>query len=135
MIARRRKILRHAAKDIGVVVTNRRGLAVHQSRRPNNLSAKILTDGLVAEAHAENRLPARKGLDDVQRDSRLTRGTRAWRQQHSLRVQRDGLGRRNLIVAKYALFHAQLAKILDEVEGEGIEVVDDEQHGIARRWC
>ena len=53
---------------------------------------------------------------------------RPGRQEHAIRVQRHGLGRRDLVVAEDALLHAQLPKVLDEVEGEGVVVVDDEQH-------
>ena len=34
----------------------------------------------------------------------------------------------DLVVAENALLHAQLAKVLDEVEGEGVVVVDHQQH-------
>jgi hypothetical protein len=47
------------------------------------------------------------------------------------RVQLQRLSWGDLIVPKDALLHAQLAKVLDQVEGEGIVVVDDQKHGSA----
>ena len=58
-------------------------------------------------------------------------GTR--RKQHPVRFQGERLGRRDLVVAENALRHPQLPKILDEVEGERVVVVDDEQHGLELR--
>src|SRR5437773_8192510 len=58
-------------------------------------------------------------------------------------IQRERLGGCDLVVPEHALLHAQFAEILDEVEGEGVEVVDDEEHGTevrkyegekVRRW-
>src|SRR4051794_4247451 len=67
-------------------------------------------------------------MDDSERDARLARRARTGRQEHAVRIERDSLGGSDLVVAKNTLLHAQLAEILDEVEGERIEVVDDEQH-------
>jgi mannose-6-phosphate isomerase-like protein (cupin superfamily) len=39
-----------------------------------------------------------------------------------------GLGGGKFVIAKDLHVHAQLAEVLDQVEGEGIVVVDDEQH-------
>ena len=51
--------LRQAAEDRLAVVVDLRGLAVHELRRAHHLPAEGLAQGLVAEAHPEERDPAR----------------------------------------------------------------------------
>ena len=41
-------------------------LAVHEAAGPHDAPAEVVADGLVAEADAEDGLPAGEGLDDVQ---------------------------------------------------------------------
>jgi hypothetical protein len=72
--------------------------------------------------------PPREGLDDVERDARLARRARARGKEDAVGLQREGLLRRDLIVTEYALLHAQLTEVLDEVVGERVKVIDDEKH-------
>ena len=58
--------------------------------------------------------------------SRGEHGPGESRTRSGLRATR--LLRRDLVVAEYPLLHAQLAKVLDEVVGERIEVIDDQEH-------
>jgi hypothetical protein len=101
---------------------------MHQAACSDDIPAKVMAHGLVAQAHAEYRLPAGKGLDDVERDAGLMR--RAWpgRQEDPVRVQGEGFLCRDLVIPEYPLLHAHLTEVLDEVVGKGIEVIDDEEH-------
>lgn len=44
VVARGGEALRHAAEDVGVLVQDRRGLAVHQARGADDVSAEIMAD-------------------------------------------------------------------------------------------
>ena len=71
-LERARQTLEHA----GVVVSDERGLAVHDLRRPHDLAAEDLADALVAEAHAEDRDPPGEGADHLVRQPGVGRGAR-----------------------------------------------------------
>ena len=105
-----------------------REFAVHEAAGPHHAPAEVVADGLVSKADAEDGFPAGEGLDDIQADTSLERRARAGGEQHPVGVEGQRLLRRDLVVTEYALRHAQLAEVLDQVEREGIEVVDDEQH-------
>src|SRR5450432_1785573 len=128
MVAGCRESLGHALEYVGVPVGDGGGLPVHEARGPHNLAPEVVADRLVAEADAEDRLLARKRLDDVEGDTRLA--GRAWPrgQEDPVRVQGQGLLGSDLVVPEYPLFHAHLTEVQDEVVGKGIEVIDDEEH-------
>ena len=90
-------------------------------------------DRLVPEAYAEDRHRrgsafVRRGLrgepHDVDADTGLLRRTRPGGQQDP--VVFEGLGGRHLVVAAYVDVGPELAKVLNEVEDEGVVVIDDE---------
>ena len=91
-----------------------------------------MADGRVSEADAEDGFFAGEGADHVEGDAGFGGGTGAGGDEDAVGVECEGFGGRDLVVAEDALFDAQLTEILDEVEGEGIVVVDDEQHGVGR---
>jgi hypothetical protein len=67
-------------------MAHRRGLAVHQPAA-HHLAAEILSDRLVAEAHAEQRLARiRAGADEIEADPRLVGRAGAGRQEKRLRA-------------------------------------------------
>ena len=116
-------------EHIGVLVKNGRGLAVHETVGAHDVAAEVVADGLVAEADAEDGFLTGEGLDHVERHARLGGRAGAGRDEHAVGVKGERLGRRDLVVAEDALLHAQLAEVLDQVEGKGVVIVDDEQHG------
>ena len=117
-----------ARKNVGAAMKNWREFAVHLARRADDVAAEKLADGLVAEAHAEHGLFSGESLYDVDAYAGVGRGAGAGRNEDSARVELLGLSRGDLVVAEDAHGHAQLAEILDEVEGERVVVVDDEEH-------
>lgn len=107
---------------------------MHQTISPDDISAKMLTDRLAAQANAEEWFFSGEGFDHLERNARFGGRTRAGRDQHPIRIECESLFRRDLVVAKYALSHAQLTEVLDEVESKRIEIIDNKQHqGIYRR--
>ena len=101
---------------------------MHQVRRADDVAAEDMADGLVTQAHAEDRLLAGEGLDHRARDAGFGRRTRARRDHHAVGIQRERFLHRDLVVAVHLLFHAQLPEVLDQVIGERIVVIDDQQH-------
>ena len=77
MVASRGEVLRHAFEHVRVVVTNRRGLAVHQAVGADDFAAEVVADRLVPEADAEDGLFSGKRVDDAKRHTRFARRTRA----------------------------------------------------------
>ena len=129
MVAGAREPLGKAPEQIGVSVPDRRGLAVHQPACADHVAPEVLPDRLVAEAYPEDGPAPGEGLDDVERHAGIARGARARRKKDAVGIERQRLLDGDLVVAEDPLLHAQLAEILDQVVGEGIEVIDDEEHG------
>ncbi len=102
---------------------------MHEPAGSDDFAAEMVADGLVAEANAEDRFFPGEGADNCERHTGFGRRTGAGREEDAVGVERKGLGRGDLVVAVHTLRHAQLPEALDEVIGEGVEVVDDEQHG------
>ena len=126
VIARRCKALGESGKDVGIAVVDRRCLAVHEVVGSHDVASKMLSDGLVPETHTEEGHFAGEFSNHTEGYARLGGRAGARRNEHAVRLQGEGFGRRDLIVAQHALFHAQLTEVLDEVESEGVVVVDYE---------
>ena len=126
------KILGHSLEKAFSLVLDGRGLAVHQTIRANHLASEMLPYALVAQANTEDWLFSRKGIDNGQTATCLIRG--AWPRGNNQRIgsQIDGFLRREGIVAANFLLHSELAEVLDQVIGEGIEVIYDQQLHSAR---
>ena len=88
-----------------------------------------LTDGLVPQADAQDRHGRGRAGDQGQADAGLVWCAGAGRQQHGGGVQRPGLVRRQVVVAHHMRRRAQLREVVDEVVGEAVVVIDDEDHG------
>ena len=127
MVARRLEGAVDAAEDRAAGVADLADLAVHQRRRAHDLAAIDLADRLVAEADAEDR------------DRRARRARSASRQMPaSFGVQGPGemtiasgsiattSSTRDLVVAADGELRPQLAEEMDEVVGEAVVVIDDE---------
>ncbi len=115
-------------ENIGALVQDRRRLAVHEPIGADDLAAEIMTDRLGAEADPENGFFTCECTDHCQRDAGFGRGAGSGRDQHAVGVECQCLIGSDLVIPEYALLHAQLTEVLDEVEGEGIEIIDDEKH-------
>ena len=110
-------------------MVNRRGLAVHEAVSAHDATAEVVAHGLVPEADAEEWDAAGESLDHGEGDAGLGGRARARRNEYTRWFQSEGLGRGDLVVAEHPLLHPEVAKVLDQVEGERVVVVDDEEHG------
>ena len=125
MVAGGRKGRGQALEDAGAAVLDGREFAVHLAGGADDFSPEVLAHGLMAEADAQDGFFSGEGLYDVDTYTGIGGGARAGRNEHTVGVQPLGLGGSELVIAEHAHAHAQLAEVLDEVEGERIVVVDD----------
>src|ERR1700720_602978 len=132
MIARRLEWRIDATKDAPAAVLDFRQLAMNRDRRAHHLAAERLADRLMPEADAEDRDSRRGGNDQIETDARLVRRARAWREHDGVRLGRDDIVRRHLVVAMHVNLGPELTEIMHEVEGETVVIVDQNDHGHTR---
>ena len=128
----------HAGEQPEAVVLDLRRLAVDGFDVSDDAHAEAVADALVPQADAQDGHDAGEGLDDVRGDAGLVGRARAGRDDHVRRpaatVQGAGLGGRDPVVADDDQVAVklkrpvQLAQPLDQVPGEAVVVVDDEDH-------
>jgi hypothetical protein len=128
MVARAGQRTGQPAKDALVRVLHRRHLAVHQLLRVHDAAAESLADRLMAEADAEQGNPAGKLANRRQRDAGLRRRAGPGEMTSKAGFRRAISAIADGIVAEDPDFLPQLAKILHEVVGKGVVVVDHQQH-------
>lgn len=133
-----------AFKQAATVVMDRRGLAVHESIVASHRHAEDLAHALMAEANAHQRDLASECLDDVVGNARFLRRARARRNQDAIRLHGNRFVCGDLVISDDAhvqrsdggvglvvgggLGHHQLANSLDEVVGETVVVIDEQEH-------
>ena len=105
-----------------------RGLAVHEPRRTYDFSSEDLPDALMAEADAQYGRLAGHFADDVIGDARLIGGARARRDDYPVGLETGDFGRGRLVIAEDLDLGPEFAQPLDEVIGERVVIVDDEDH-------
>ena len=105
-------------------------LAMHQPLGPDNTSAEDLPDRLMAETDAEDRHPPGKAADGIGGDPRLVGRAGAGGDDEMARGEGGYCVAIDLVVAVDLDRHAggYLADPLDEIPGEGVVVVDEENH-------
>jgi len=104
---------------------------VHQAVRPHDVTAKVVADALVAEADAEERDAGRADrADDAEAVTGFLGAAWAGLNHDHLRVHGHDLFPVQLVVAVHLGLPPELAEVLHDVEGKGVEIVDNEQHGL-----
>ena len=119
--------LRHILEKIFFIVTDARGLAMHQFIGTDNFSAKRLSDGLVAEAYAKQGNLSCPSFDGLQADTRTIGIAGARRNDQAVKFFKFEIVDTDCIITHHFLLRPQLTKILDDVVGEGIVIIDDEK--------
>ena len=108
-----------------------RELAVHQLRRAHDLAAIGLADRLVAEADAEDRHRRRPPSRSAPGRCRPRSACRARATARSPRAARASASSAEILSLRTTCGSApELAQIVDEVPGEAVVIVDDEEHGV-----
>src|SRR5690606_8350127 len=96
--------------------------------RAHDLRAERRPDRLVAQTHAEDGDLAGKPAYAFHADPRLRRRARPRRDHDALGRQRSDTVEVHLVVPPNDGLRAQLPEELDEVPGERVVIVDDEDH-------
>src|SRR5256885_813875 len=73
VIAGRLKFLRQPGEHAFAVVNDLRGLPVHETAGADDVAAESVTDGLMPQAHAQNRDLAAQLLDEIDDDAGILR--------------------------------------------------------------
>ena len=124
---------RDVCEDRLTVVGDLAGLAVHELGCADDVTSEGCADGLVAEADAEESGCAGlrwRSADEVDADAGVLRGAGAGGDEDAVGVQVFDLLWGQFVVATNDHLLAELANVLDEVVGEGVVVVEDEDHGV-----
>src|SRR5947209_4384767 len=107
---------------------NLRRFAMHQDRRPDDLSPKRSRYALVSEAHTQCRDRRAELAHDVAGDAGLTGITWTRRHYNAGGVQLAYLFQRNGVVSFHPDFHVQGGKHLVQVVRKTVVVVDQQDH-------
>src|SRR5687767_13430118 len=116
-------------KKRSAVVFDDDRLAVDGRGPADDTAAEMLADGLVAETDAEDRHPPRKAVDHGQGDAGPVGRTRAGRDKDPFGAQAVlDLVDSYRVVPEDLHLGTQFTQVLDEVIGERVVIIDDEQH-------
>src|SRR5215470_10288808 len=101
---------------------------MHESGRSYDFSAENFADSLVSQAHAKDRRGFVEVSNDVLSDAGSYGSSRSGRNDDARGVEALDFFDSDLVVAMNTQLLAKLAKVLDEVVGEGVVVVDHQNH-------
>ena len=82
----------------------------------------------MAQAHAQDRDFAASLGDEIETDPSLVRRAGTRRQHDRVRFERNGFRRRQLVISADIASHPQFADVMDEIVGEAVIVIDEEEH-------
>ena len=123
---------RKAGEDTFTRVENGGCLAMHEVICADDFTSKNLTDGLVAEADAKDGGGLlgvlAKLADDIAADASLVRRAGARGDTNALGGEFADFVDAHGIIAHHLHCRPKLAEVLDEVVGEGVVVIDNEEH-------
>ena len=117
------------AKNRAAIMLNGARLAMHQRLCPHDLPAKSRADGLVSKAHAKHWYFPGKITDQIDAYPGILRGAWPGRNYDSLRAKRINLRNLDLVIPPHLDLRTQFAQVLNEVIGERIVVIENEDHG------
>src|SRR3984885_13264866 len=128
MIARGGEGLWQTGENAPTVVFDFAGFAVHQFLSANDATTEGGAYGLMAEADAENGNFSGETLDERHTDTSFLGSTGTGRDKNTFGTQGGDFVQRDLVVAANFELLTHLAKILGEVVGERIVVIEEEDH-------
>src|SRR5713101_8295032 len=106
---------------------NWRRFAMDHAVIANDLCPESLTNRLVSKADAQNRDLPGQALDRFDADARFAGGARPGRQHHRRRPGGPDSSNVDLVVSKHLYRATQLSKILDEIVGKRVVIIDQQQ--------
>ena len=103
---------------------------MHQLLRTYDATAEGFTDGLVAEAHTQNGNLPGKAAQGRHRNAGFFGRAGARADHEVLGLEFGNFVQRDVVITAHVDFLAELGKILDDVVGEGVVVVDKQKHNL-----
>lgn len=110
------------------VVVNLRDLSVHDALRPDHLSAEDFSNALVAETDPEKGDFAAEFPDHFIGNSRFLGRAGPRRDDDLSGLQATNLLGRDFIISIHDGVGSELAKVLNQVIGEGVVIINDQNH-------
>src|SRR5882762_1099045 len=107
---------------------NLAGFAVKNLGSANDFAAECRADGLMTEAYAKDRELSGQAANQVDANSGILRGAWAGRNYDGFGLAPRNFLDGNFIVAMHLDIATQLAKVLGQVVGKGIVVVEQQNH-------
>ena len=103
---------------------------MHQPVSAHDPSAERLTQRLVAKAHPQNGQAIVEMTDERNTDAGIGRHARAGRNHNSVGLEPLDLRNGDLVVAAHLRLGPQLTQVLDEVVGERVVIIENEDHAL-----
>jgi len=125
MVARREKRSVDTVKNRFSLVFDRRELAMHGFRRPDDLAAISLSERLMAEANPKNRNDGPRGFDEFEADPGIARPAGSRRQHDRVGRGSHDLADPYLVVAMHSDLRAKRAQAMHQVPGETVIIIDE----------
>jgi hypothetical protein len=120
---------RQAGKNCFAVVGNGAGFAVHEVGGANDIPSKSRADGLMPEANAENGNFAGEMANQIDADACILGRAGSGRDYDVLGRQLFDSSDGNLVVTANFDLGSEFPKILDQVVGKRVVIVENEDHG------
>jgi hypothetical protein len=115
------------------IMMNQRGLPMHEPLRPDHIAAEDFPHALMSETDAQDRAVWGKTADHFTADAGFRWGAGPRGDANPLGIQGRDFIQGDPVIALHEERGSQFAEVLHEVIGEGVVVIDDEQHERKRR--
>lgn len=122
--------IRQTGKHAGIFMKHGTQFAVNGLRGPDDVATIDLTDSLMTEADTQDRDMRSGSPNEIAADTSLGRGAGAWGDDDGFRPENNGLLNSQGIVAAYITFSPEFTEIVNEIEGEAVIIVDQQDHDI-----
>jgi hypothetical protein len=120
------------AEDAFGIVLDRAGLAVEKFGSADHFATESGADRLVTEADSEDWEFAGESADQVDADAGILRGAGAGRDYDALGFAASDFVYGNFVVAVDFYIAAEFAQVLGQVVGEGVVVVEEQDHFVTQ---
>src|SRR5262249_41220477 len=120
-----------AAEHAAALMVHLGELAMHRRGRAHHITAERLADRLVAKADAEHRNVGGGRIDQIEADAGLVGRAPNGRPHDRVGLRADHMVDRDLVVAMHDHVGPEPAQIVDEVEGEAVVIVDQDDHAVS----
>jgi len=127
MVARGHKIVIQALEYASAVMMDARDFAMNGLGRTDNAAAIDLTNGLVAQADAQDGHDSTSRSNKIEADAGLVWRARPRRQHNRFRTHCKGFGDSQFVVSLDDYLCSQLSEIVEQVVGEAVVIIDQKQ--------